>query len=141
MRGQCMASEWESQTGECRLDIDRVRITEVRGTATGSVDPEAWNRGTAVSPMKTRATVGTDGVVRIELTVGQELAGHEVEVTVEATQGARREKSSVQYPPGWRKMTQEEWIQRVKSTAGSIKDPTFVRPPALPLQDRGPIFD
>lgn len=92
--------------------------------------------------IKSRATVGPDGMVRLDLSVGAEHAGEEVEVTVEpASERGERRASSVQYPPGWKKMTQEEWVRHIESTAGTIDDPTFVRPAPLPLRDRGVIFD
>lgn len=93
-------------------------------------------------PIKSRTTVGPDGMVRLDLAVGAEHAGEEVEVTVEpARERGERRAPSVQYPAGYREMTPEEWRRFIEETAGSIDDPTFVRPPSLPLRDRGPMFD
>lgn len=94
-----------------------------------------------MSPIKTTAKVGPDGRLHVDLLIGLESAGREVEVTVEPSCPGTDRVRSIQYPSGWRAMTQDEWVRHIRSTAASIDDPTFVRPPSLPLQDRGPIFE
>ena len=59
--------------------------------------------------------VGADGVLHLSVPVGEADADKEVTVTID--------------PAAPRTMTQEEWRQFVLSTAGSITDPTFQRPP------------
>ena len=58
--------------------------------------------------------VGTDGVLQLDVPIGVADADREVEVTIE--------------PVGPSPMTPEEWREFVLSTAGSITDPSFVRP-------------
>ena len=121
--------------------------------------------------IKTRATVGADGMVHLDLNVGEEHVGEEVEVTVEATKAtlsvsheeyqamldelhgciddptfeapprAPSRTAAISYPPGYRKMTREEWVRFIDRTSGSIDDPTFVRPRDEPLTPGKPLFD
>ena len=60
-----------------------------------------------------KSKVSSDGILHLALPVGLEEANKEVQVTVEPT------------PPG--AMSQEEWREFVKRTAGSITDPEFRR--------------
>jgi hypothetical protein len=57
--------------------------------------------------------VGADGVLRIDVPMGDDAADREVRVTID--------------PVGPPPMTQEEWRQFVLATAGSVTDPSFVR--------------
>lgn len=67
---------------------------------------------------------GPDGKLHLEIPVSQPGAEFEVEVTVR---------------PKRKKMTQEEWREWVLSMAGSITDPTFVRPPQCQHEEREPV--
>lgn len=60
-----------------------------------------------------QSRVGSDGVLRIEISMGKEDADLEVQVTIDPVQTA---KSS---------MTQEEWRDFVMETAGCVTDPSF----------------
>jgi hypothetical protein len=73
-----------------------------------------------------QSRVGPDGVLSLTIPVGSENANREVTVTIAGVnrQGAR--------PP----MTQHEWEEFVQRTAGSIDDPTFVRPPQGEFEER-----
>ncbi len=61
------------------------------------------------------SVVGSDGVLRITVPIGEAYADQEVQVTIDPAQ------------VGPTSMTQEEWREFVLSTAGSITDPSFVR--------------
>lgn len=61
-----------------------------------------------------RSRVGVDGVLHLDVPVGEGDADREVQVTIEPFS-----------PPP---MTQQEWQDFVRSTAGSITDPSFTRP-------------
>jgi hypothetical protein len=74
--------------------------------------------------------VGPDGVLTLAVPVGSEHANREVKVTISEL------PSKVTGP----KMTQSEWEDFIRRTAGSIDDPTFVRHPQGQFEDRGPIF-
>jgi hypothetical protein len=65
-----------------------------------------------MTPIVLTSRVGSDGVLHLTLPLGAAEANHEVNVTIE---------------PARPVMSQEEWRNRVLSTAGSIPDPTFVR--------------
>lgn len=65
--------------------------------------------------MVVKSTAGSDGVLHLDLPLGQDEANAEVQVTVE---------SLVKQP-----MTTEEWRLWVQSMAGSVPDPSFERPP------------
>lgn len=61
-----------------------------------------------------KSKVGSDGIVRVAVPVGVEEADQEVHVTVEA----------IASNPA---MSPAEWAAWVRSTAGSIADPSFRR--------------
>lgn len=65
--------------------------------------------------------VGPDGFLHLEVPVGADNANQPVRVVIE----------SIRKP-----MTRAEWGAFVRSMAGSIADPTFERPPQLPLEVR-----
>lgn len=66
-----------------------------------------------MSRIELTSTVGSDGVLRLQVPLSPTVAGREVKVTVEP----------VPRPP----MTMEEWHTFIDRTAGSIADPTFHR--------------
>lgn len=68
--------------------------------------------------------VGSDGVLHLDLPVGQAEADREVQVTVESVQ-----------PPS---MTQEEWRAFILSTAGTWQG-EFERPPQGDYEQREPL--
>ena len=78
--------------------------------------------------IKTRATVGSDGMVHLDVPIGEDHAGEEVEVTVEPTRAG-----------GWRRLSQEEYRRRVLDLAGCIDAPTFERPPQGDYEAREPL--
>ena len=67
------------------------------------------------------SVVGPDGTLHLDVPIGIESANLPVRVVIEA----------VRTP-----MTRAEWQAFVRSLAGSITDPTFERPPQLPLEVR-----
>lgn len=67
---------------------------------------------------------GPDGTLHLDVPLGLDRANHPVRVIIEPQRTA---------------MTREEWAAYVQSMAGSITDPTFERPPQLPLEERGPL--
>jgi hypothetical protein len=67
------------------------------------------------------SVVGPDGTLHLDVPVGIENANQPVRVVIE---------------PARKPMTQTEWREFVRSMAGSITDPTFARPPQLPLEAR-----
>lgn len=64
--------------------------------------------------MVVHSRIGADGVLNLVIPIGKADADKEVQVTIDL--------------PSKPTMTQEEWRGFVLSTAGSITDPTFVRP-------------
>jgi len=62
-----------------------------------------------------RSRVDADGVLRVAVPVGAAEADREMQITIE--------------PLAAPQMTPDEWRQFVRSTAGSITDPTFIRHP------------
>jgi hypothetical protein len=60
-----------------------------------------------------RSRVDADGVLRVSVPLGASEAEREMQLTIEPLT-----------PPA---MTQQEWVEFIQSTAGSITDPTFVR--------------
>ncbi|MBY0527716.1 MAG: hypothetical protein K2R98_30240 [Gemmataceae bacterium] len=60
-----------------------------------------------------QSRVGPDGVLHLEVPLGAAEANREVQVVVESAARPR--------------MTQEEWCEFIRTTAGSIADPTFRR--------------
>ena len=77
--------------------------------------------------MRTRLTVAPDG--NIVVPVGASEVGNPVDVVVTPARGKRATDVS-----------QEEWVEFVRSTAGSITDATFLRPEQLPISS-APEFD
>ena len=73
--------------------------------------------------MVVKSKVGSDGVLHLDLPLGDEEAEREVLVTVESS------------PPA---MTQEQWRAWVESMAGSWQG-EFEPPPQLPLEERKPL--
>lgn len=67
------------------------------------------------------SVVGPDGTLHLDVPIGIENANQPVRVVIEATR---------------KPMTRDEWVAFVRSMAGSITDPTFERPPQLPLETR-----
>lgn len=63
--------------------------------------------------MVLHARVGADGVLHLTVPIGTTDADREVQVTID--------------PVGPPAMTQEEWRHFVRTTAGSVTDPSFVR--------------
>jgi hypothetical protein len=71
-----------------------------------------------------QSRVGADGILHLELPIGEAEANHEVEVIIK------------KLPP---KLTQEEWRAFVEKYAGIVKDPLFLRP-EQPLTDERECF-
>ncbi len=71
-----------------------------------------------------QSRTGPDGTLHLDVPLGPEQAGREVQVVIE---------------PVPKRMAQAEWAAWVQSMAGSITDPTFERPPQLPLEEREPL--
>lgn len=76
--------------------------------------------------LEMESRVGPDGVLVLAVPVGQENANREVKVIVDSI-----ERKSLRAP-----LTQEEWEQMIRETAGSIDDPTFVRPEQGRFEER-----
>ncbi len=70
------------------------------------------------------ARVGPDGVLRLEVPMGEHLANCEVDIAV----------AQYKIPE-----TDEEKQAVARGLAGSITDPNFVRPPQGELQERDPL--
>ncbi len=99
-----------------------------------------------IHAVRTTAEVGPDGRLRLDLPLGLEHAGSEVEVLVTSPAAAVSDERptlppGLTYPPGYRKMTREEYLRFIDETAGSIEDPTFVRPGDPPPTPCEPSFD
>ena len=71
-----------------------------------------------------QSRTGPDGTLHLDIPLGPEQAGREVQVVIE---------------PVPKRMTQAEYAAWVQSMAGSITDPMFERPPQLPLEEREPL--
>ena len=67
------------------------------------------------------SVIGPDGTLHLDVRIGIENANQPVRVVIEATR---------------KPMRRAEWAAFVRSLAGSITDPTFERPPQLPLETR-----
>lgn len=67
---------------------------------------------------------GPDGTLHLDVPLGPDRANQAVRVVIE---------SSHQLMP------QSDWTAWVRSIAGSVTDPTFERPPQLPLEVREPM--
>ena len=68
-----------------------------------------------------QSIVGPEGTLHLDVPIGIENANQPVRVVIEANR---------------KSMTGAEWSAFVQSMAGSITDPTFERPPQLPLEVR-----
>ncbi len=73
--------------------------------------------------ISTQSRVGSDGVLYLTLPLGIEQADKEVWVTVDPITSTKA-------------MTRDQWQAFVLSTAGSITDPTFERPPQGEYEQR-----
>jgi hypothetical protein len=80
--------------------------------------------GSAMTSIVVEARTGPDGRLHLDVPLGIDRANQPVRVVIESPRKA---------------MTAEEWTAYVQSMAGSINDPTFERPPQLPLEERGPL--
>jgi hypothetical protein len=67
---------------------------------------------------------GPDGMLHLDVPLGPDQADREVQVVIE---------------PAPKGITHAEWAAWVLSMAGSITDPTFERPPQLPVEEREPL--
>ncbi|MBX9679381.1 MAG: hypothetical protein K2X38_11515 [Gemmataceae bacterium] len=68
------------------------------------------------------SVIGPDGTLHLDVPMGIDKANQQVRVVIEAAAHTT--------------MTRAEWEAFVRSMAGSITDPTFERPPQLPLEVR-----
>ena len=75
------------------------------------------------------ARVGPDGILDVRLALGPERANDEVTVVVKRSQNLAQPKVS-----------QQEYERIIRETAGSIDDPTFVRPPQGEFEHRDSPF-
>lgn len=78
-----------------------------------------------MTPIVLTTRVGSDGILHLALPPAA--ADQDVRVTVEPITPTK-------------KMTPEEWRVFILSTAGSITDPTFERPPQGELEQREPLL-
>ena len=74
-----------------------------------------------MSNIVVESVIGPDGTLHLDVPIGIENANQPVRVVIEAAR---------------KPMTRAEWEACVRSMAGSIADPTFERPPQLPLESR-----
>jgi hypothetical protein len=72
-------------------------------------------------------TSGPDSKLHLEIPVNEPGVEFEVEINIRTPHAQRK------------KLTTKEWAAIVESLAGSITDPTFERPPQLPLEEREPL--
>ena len=77
-----------------------------------------------MSDIVVESVIGPDGTLHLDVPIGIENANQPVHVVIEAAR---------------KPMTRAEWVAFVRSMAGSITDPTFERPPQLPLEARVPL--
>jgi hypothetical protein len=68
-----------------------------------------------------QSRTGPDGTLHLDVPLGPEQAGREVQVVIE---------------PVPKRLAQAEWATWVQAMAGSITDPTFERPLQPPLEER-----
>ena len=80
--------------------------------------------GSTMTRIILQSRTGPDGTLHLDVPLGPEQAGREVQVVIE---------------PAPKRMTQAEYAAWVQSMAGSITDPAFERPPQLPLEEREPL--
>lgn len=83
-----------------------------------------------MTPIELLSTVGPDGVLKLSVPVGMDAANREVRITVESLEDDESTSN----------MSEEAWRQLVKEMAGSITDPTFVRPEQGIDEERGEMF-
>jgi hypothetical protein len=83
-----------------------------------------------MSIVEFQSQVGPDGMLVVSVPVGSENANRQVKVTVEGVEVA---SSRPRFAP-------EEWRKFILETAGSIDDPTFVRPDQGTLEQRDELF-
>jgi hypothetical protein len=67
------------------------------------------------------SVIGPDGNLHLHVPIGIDNANQPVRVVIESAR---------------KLMTREEWDAFVRSMSGSITDPTFERPPQLPIESR-----
>jgi hypothetical protein len=72
-----------------------------------------------MSHIVVESVIGPDGTLHLDVPIGIENANQPVRVVIEAAR---------------KPMTRAEWAAFVRSMAGSVTDPTFERPPQLPLE-------
>ena len=77
-----------------------------------------------MSSIVIEARTGPDGTLHLDVPMGVGKANQPVRVVIESPRKA---------------MTAKEWATYVQSMGGSINDPTFERPPQLPLEEREPL--
>lgn len=71
------------------------------------------------------SVIGPEGTLHLDVPIGIESANQPVRVVIETTR---------------KPINQSEWGTIVHSLAGSINDPSFERPPQLPLEEREPLL-
>jgi hypothetical protein len=77
-----------------------------------------------MSSIVVESRTGPDGTLHLDVPLGPDRANQPVRVVIHSTP---------------RPISREEWVAWVQSMAGSITDPTFERPPQLPLEERDPL--
>jgi hypothetical protein len=77
-----------------------------------------------MSSIVIESVAGPDGTLHLDVPLGMDRANQTVRVVIE---------------PVRKPMSQSEWTAWVQSMGESITDPTFERPPQLPLEEREPL--
>jgi len=77
-----------------------------------------------MSSIVIESVAGPDGTLHLEVPLGIDRANQAVRVIIE---------------PVRQPLSRSEWAAWVQSMGGSITDPTFERPPQLPLEEREPL--
>ena len=77
-----------------------------------------------MSSIVLESQTGPDGTLHLDVPLGPERANQPVRVVIETAK---------------RQLNQAEWTEWVRAIAGSVTDPTFERPPQLPLEERDPL--
>jgi hypothetical protein len=80
-----------------------------------------------MNKMVLSSRVGPDGVLDLKVPLAPSDANQSVRVTVEPLTDAK---------DAAKLMSREEWLRFVESTAGTITDPTFERPPQGDFETR-----
>lgn len=83
-----------------------------------------------MSLLEVQSQIGPDGVLSLSIPTGKENANMAVRVMIVPVEAVDKRKP----------MTQEEWQQFILETAGSIDDPTFVRPDQGTYEQREELF-